>query len=389
MHKDMLKRLHVSHQGTEATLRRARQTMFWPGIAVDVKRNIGNCHAYKSQIVKRRRRRYTATAYQTNQGIKWAVDIFTHKSSNYLVITDYFSDYFDFEKLTDMSAPAVVDISKRCETGYPTMCAFRQWTSVHNIQTMDLSSQHSDNGPQFTTFRQWTSVHNIQTMDLSSQHSDNGPQFTTFRQWTSVHNIQTMHLSSQHSDNGPQFTTFRQWTLVHNIQTMDLSSQHSDNGPQFTTFRQCTSVHNIQTMDLSSQHTDNGPQFTAHEFAVFSANWESEHKTSSPYHSQSNGKAESSVKLKRMLTRAADPQLVLLECRSTITAGMTTSPIQRLFNRSTRSTLPQRECISMEDKVNQAEKRKQRKTMYHYNKREHEKRSVARQQNRNHYGRIN
>ena len=260
MHKDMLKRLHVSHQGTEATLRRARQTMFWPGIAVDVKRNIGNCHAYKSQIVKRRRRRYIATAYQTNQGRKWAVDIFTHKSSNYLVITDYFSDYFDFEKLTDMSAPAVVDISKRCETGYPTMCAFRQWTSVHNIQTMDLSSQHSDNGPQFTTFRQ------------------------------------------------------------------------------------CTSVHNIQTMDLSSQHTDNGPQFTAHEFAVFSANWESEHKTSSPYHSQSNGKAECSVKLKR----AAGPQLVLLECRSTITSGMTTSPIQRLFNRSTRSTLPQRECISME-----------------------------------------
>ena len=37
MRKDMLKRLHVSHQGIEATLRRARQTMFWHGMAVDVK----------------------------------------------------------------------------------------------------------------------------------------------------------------------------------------------------------------------------------------------------------------------------------------------------------------------------------------------------------------
>ena len=148
-----------------------------------------------------------------------------------------------------------------------------------------------------------------------------------------------MDLSSQQTDNGPQFTTFRQWTSVHNIQTMDLSSQHSDNGPQFTTYRKWTSVHNIQTMGLSS-------------------NWEFEHTTSSPYHSQSNGKAESSVKrAKQMLKRAADPQLALLECRNTITAGMTTSPIQRLFNISTRSTLPQRECVSAEVKVNCAEKK--------------------------------
>ena len=42
--------------------------------------------------------------------------------------------------------------------------------------------------------------------------------------------------------------------------------------------------------------------------------FEFEHTASSPYHSQSNGKAESSVKLaKRILMRAADPQLALLE----------------------------------------------------------------------------
>ena len=105
-------------------------------------------------------------------------------------------------------------------------------------------------------------------------------------------------------------------------------------------------------------HSDNGPQFTACEFAVFSANWEFEHTTSSPYHSQSNGKAESSVKLsKRMLKRAADPQLALLKYRNTVTARMTTSPIQRLFNISARSILPQRECISAEVKVNRAEKK--------------------------------
>ena len=141
------------------------------------------------------------------------MDIFTLKSINYLVIIDYFSYYFEFEKIADMTASAVIDISKRClsRLGIPI-----------------------------------------------------------------------------------------------------------------------------------SVHSDNGVQFTAREFAIFSAEWGSDHTTSSPYHSQSNGKADSSVKLaKTLLKRAADPHIALLEYRNNVTAGMTTSPIERVINRSTRSILPQ------------------------------------------------
>ena len=38
--------------------------------------------------------------------------------------------------------------------------------------------------------------------------------------------------------------------------------------------------------------TDNGPQFASAEFAVFAKTWMFKHTTSSPYHPQSNGKAE-------------------------------------------------------------------------------------------------
>ncbi|MEG7521813.1 MAG: transposase family protein [Chromatiales bacterium] len=96
------------------------------------------------------------------------MDIFTNNSMNYIVITDYFSDYFEFEKLSDMSARAVIEICKRCfaKLGIPEIV-----------------------------------------------------------------------------------------------------------------------------------HSDKGPPFSAREFAVFSNEWEFLHTTSSPYHSQSNGKAKSSVKL--------------------------------------------------------------------------------------------
>ena len=71
MRKDMLKRLHVSHQGTEATLRRARQTMFWPAMAVDVKHNIGNCHACKRDAPEQTKETLHTTTYQTSCGRKW------------------------------------------------------------------------------------------------------------------------------------------------------------------------------------------------------------------------------------------------------------------------------------------------------------------------------
>ena len=93
--------------------------------------------------------------------------------------------------------------------------------------------------------------------------------------------------------------------------------------------------------------------FSTREFAIFSNEWDFQHTTSSPYHSQSNGKAESSVKLaKKLLKRAADSQLALFVYRNTITAGMTTNPIHRLLHRSTRSIIPQLDCGGTDDKLN-------------------------------------
>ena len=47
--------------------------------------------------------------------------------------------------------------------------------------------------------------------------------------------------------------------------------------------------------------TDNGPQFASAEFAVFAKAWGFDHVTSSPHHTQSNGKAENAVKTVKRL----------------------------------------------------------------------------------------
>lgn len=92
-------------------------------------------------------------------------------------------------------------------------------------------------------------------------------------------------------------------------------------------------------------YSDNGRQYTSSEFSLFAKQWDIEHRTTSPYHSQGNGRAESAVKIAKRLLRKAlesgsDYQLALLDYRNTPTQALDTSPAQRLMNRRTKTLLP-------------------------------------------------
>lgn len=88
-------------------------------------------------------------------------------------------------------------------------------------------------------------------------------------------------------------------------------------------------------------HTDNGAQFTSKEYMDFASQFGFTHTTSSPYHSQGNGRAEAAVKVsKSMLKKSDDLQTALLNYRNTPPKGHTYSPAQRMMSRRTRTTLP-------------------------------------------------
>ncbi|KAJ8386635.1 hypothetical protein AAFF_G00168670 [Aldrovandia affinis] len=94
--------------------------------------------------------------------------------------------------------------------------------------------------------------------------------------------------------------------------------------------------------------TDNGPPFSGMNFQLFAQEWDFNHETSSPYNSQSNGKAESAVKIaKTLLKKAAldggDPWKAVLAWRNTPTEGLHSSPVERLMSRRTRTFLPTRD----------------------------------------------
>ena len=91
--------------------------------------------------------------------------------------------------------------------------------------------------------------------------------------------------------------------------------------------------------------SDNGPQFSSEKFENFAKTYDFEHLTSSPGYPQSNGKAESGVKVAKQLLKKAkdsgrDQYLAILDYRNTPTQGVNSSPAQRMLNRRTRTLLP-------------------------------------------------
>ena len=118
---------------------------------------------------------------------------------------------------------------------------------------------------------------------------------------------------------------------------------------------QCNAAKTVATLkEIFGEHgipeiirTDNGPQFSSHLFMEFTKEWHIDHELSSPRNPRSNGQAESAVKIvKGLLNRAKysgqDPHLALLAYRSTPVDSHLRSPAEMLYQRTIRTTVPQR-----------------------------------------------
>ena len=84
-------------------------------------------------------------------------------------------------------------------------------------------------------------------------------------------------------------------------------------------------------------------------YAEFARSWEFEHVTISPHHSQSNGKAEATVKIAKKIIKKTrreekDVQLATLDWRNT-PSETGTSPVQRLMSHRTQTLLPTPELL--------------------------------------------
>ena len=86
--------------------------------------------------------------------------------------------------------------------------------------------------------------------------------------------------------------------------------------------------------------SDNGPQFSSVEFSNFAQSWGFKHTTSSPHFPQSNGAAESAVKIAKRIVSQRDPFEALLAYHATPLHAIGMSPAEAMYGRIPRTSVP-------------------------------------------------
>lgn len=134
LRKNMLERMHVGHLGMSKTKQLVRGVIFWPGMNNDIDKFIESC-----AICLRHRRANTKQPLQPHviPDLPWqkvGMDLFNLDSKNYLIIVDYYSQYFEVSQVNSYNAQTVV-----------TQC--KSIFSRHGIPCQIIS----DGGPPFNS----------------------------------------------------------------------------------------------------------------------------------------------------------------------------------------------------------------------------------------------
>ena len=107
------RRLHSAHLGRDSMLRRARGTVFWPGMASDIKQVADMCETCQEM----KPRNSPEPLKQHNDGDepwqKIGLDLFEIAGKHYLAVVDYYSNFIEIDLLTTMTSARVVTLLKK------------------------------------------------------------------------------------------------------------------------------------------------------------------------------------------------------------------------------------------------------------------------------------
>ncbi|XP_062558245.1 uncharacterized protein K02A2.6-like [Armigeres subalbatus] len=112
LRSEILKRLHASHSGIEATMKLARDTVFWPGINRDIKERIQNCNIcikYSSSQQHQPMQTHQIPNYPFQKVSMDLCEVHSgDKKHVYLITVDHFSDFIEVDELKRGATAGIV-----------------------------------------------------------------------------------------------------------------------------------------------------------------------------------------------------------------------------------------------------------------------------------------
>ncbi|KAL1446555.1 hypothetical protein WDU94_005570 [Cyamophila willieti] len=126
LRKEFLEKLHSSHLGVEATLKLARETLFWPGITDDVKNKVASCETCARFGPNQTPQQMMTHVIPESPFEVVSMDVLEvtikNKKRRFLVTVDHYSDFFELDELPDMTAKSLILICKRNFSRYGIPC---------------------------------------------------------------------------------------------------------------------------------------------------------------------------------------------------------------------------------------------------------------------------
>uniref|UniRef100_A0A146L0H7 RNA-directed DNA polymerase n=2 Tax=Lygus hesperus TaxID=30085 RepID=A0A146L0H7_LYGHE len=110
---EFINKIHLCHLGQNASLRRARDTLFWPFMSVQIKDTIKTCQTCQELAPNQ-----TKTPMKTHRipSLPWervSMDTFEFENRQYVVIVDAYSDYFEVEHLPNITTKTIIKFCKQ------------------------------------------------------------------------------------------------------------------------------------------------------------------------------------------------------------------------------------------------------------------------------------
>ena len=156
LRRKVLGNLHASHMGKDATIRRARQSVWWPGLNSDIKSTVEGCEACQIRKPSLPKEPLKSDSSPTYPFEEVSADLFQVGGTTYLCYADRLSGWaMPYHYNKDTSTTATIDRFLR---------AFQQVGVPRRLRT--------DGGPQFSSaeFSEFTKTWGIKH-ELSSPHN--------------------------------------------------------------------------------------------------------------------------------------------------------------------------------------------------------------------------
>ena len=155
LRKRMLQALHASHKGIESTLRRARETIYWPNMKSDIKDFTSKRETCASYSTRQQKETLISHEVPDRLCAKISTDLFNLDHKNYILTVDYFSGFFEIDRLYDLKVSTVI---RKLKTHM----------ARHGIPDELLA----DSGSQYTSreFKSFAKEYNFNHMTTSPYH---------------------------------------------------------------------------------------------------------------------------------------------------------------------------------------------------------------------------